>query len=521
MKKGFTLIELILSISLIVLVGVTTTVLVINHNKNKEIKILQENSKKLENALNVYLDSHPEVLTNLEDNAKAAIVTLETLKDEGLISKNMDVNYKNEYFLLSNAKLLDSEDDTSNSVDCANNVVAIEIFKKWDLSSEDGSKVMYVCPKNNLNQNNNLTVGVDELEKRVKALEKQANLQINFYKGATANNYVRLDVNNTKYISFPNNNKNLWRIVSYYGVVDENDGSFGNVGNTKLVYNQSININFKKLSYTFPSKDWTSYHKTALTNNANTPELDLNKLKIYTVSCSNNNYALYTDDNSTFYIYKYTTGTNTVNLLDFISSTNDPLKYFEDNYFSCFSEFNESDKEKDSVLFSLQYPDIVGNLLLNQNNNYYIYSIGNNNYFYRNILKDMYNNMTNKGLIEYYPYYHTSSTSYANECITNYGNVNMSYIGNITYDEYIKTINNNNTSWLSYYKNIHSLFVSWVDDGMTYYSNVVCGSVSASNATVIPVVTLKTGVKIKKDTSCSNSMEAGSISCPYILDYVD
>ena len=178
-KRGFTLIEIIICISLIVIIGVSATVVVLKANKTKEINILKANEKKLENALQVYVSNHKEITTNLNNNAKAALVTLETLKNEGLIKDDMKVDYKENYFMLSNAVLA-----PAGKYDCENNVIGIEVFKKWDLKELDGSKVIYICPRDNgVSSNNAITNKEDYVAK-----------------GENPKNFVKI-------------NERLWRIV--------------------------------------------------------------------------------------------------------------------------------------------------------------------------------------------------------------------------------------------------------------------------------------------------------------------
>lgn len=178
-KRGFTLIEIIICISLIVIIGVSATVVVLKANKTREISILKANEKKLENALQVYVSNHKEITTNLNNNAKAALVTLETLKNEGLIKDDMKVDYKENYFMLSNAVLA-----PAGKFDCENNVIGIEVFKKWDLKELDGSKVIYICPRDNgVSSNNAITNKEDYVAK-----------------GENPKNFVKI-------------NERLWRIV--------------------------------------------------------------------------------------------------------------------------------------------------------------------------------------------------------------------------------------------------------------------------------------------------------------------
>lgn len=152
-KKGFTLIEIIVCIVLITLIS-TISIIIINNKKQQSL--LEKYSSKFENALQVYLSNHEEIAYNLENNAKAAAVTLEVLKNEGLIDKNIKgLNYKKNYFLLSNAKLLNEE--SVDKTNCDNDVVGVEVFAKWDLEKDDiGNKVIYICPQNNSSDNQNI-----------------------------------------------------------------------------------------------------------------------------------------------------------------------------------------------------------------------------------------------------------------------------------------------------------------------------------------------------------------------------
>ena len=178
-KRGFTLVEIIICISLIVIIGVSATVVVLKANKTREINILKANEKKLENALQVYVSNHKEITTNLNNNAKAALVTLEALKNEGLIKDDMKVDYKENYFMLSNAVLA-----PAGKYDCENNVIGIEVFKKWDLKELDGSKVIYICPRDNGVSSNNVIINKEDY----------------VAKGENPKNFVKI-------------NERLWRIV--------------------------------------------------------------------------------------------------------------------------------------------------------------------------------------------------------------------------------------------------------------------------------------------------------------------
>lgn len=181
-KHGFTLIEIIICIILITSISVGTTIVVIKNNEKKEQNTLKKYETTFDNALEVYLSNHEEITNNLNNYAKSAAVTLEVLKNDGLISDDLDIDYKNNYYLLSNAQLLNNGETTD--IDCANDVVGIEIFKKWDLSEyEEGKKVIYICPKNNISSFTNTNIILQEK-----------------YSGSDPNNYIKIE-------------NVLWRIV--------------------------------------------------------------------------------------------------------------------------------------------------------------------------------------------------------------------------------------------------------------------------------------------------------------------
>ena len=114
-KKGFTIIEIIAVIAIIGIIGVSGTVLVIKGRENSLNKKRNEAFKVFDNALDVYLSNHSDILTNLEDNVEGAVVTFEVLKNEGLVPDNVldpetnkVVDYKNNYYVLSDAVMLEN-----------------------------------------------------------------------------------------------------------------------------------------------------------------------------------------------------------------------------------------------------------------------------------------------------------------------------------------------------------------------------------------------------------------------------
>lgn len=161
-KKGFTLIEIICVIILITVVSVGVTVVVIKNNNEKVANILENNSSKFQDALEVYLSTHKEVINNVNENAKGAIVTLEVLKNEGLIEDNLEINYKKNYYLLSNA-IIDVQAKTN--IDCDSNQVSLAMIESWNV---DTDKVVYICPKDS---STSTTVTIEGLQSQIDSLK--------------------------------------------------------------------------------------------------------------------------------------------------------------------------------------------------------------------------------------------------------------------------------------------------------------------------------------------------------------
>lgn len=233
-KKGFTLIEIIVCIILIVVIG-TGSVVGINYAKNSSTTTKQEKFyKQFDEALEVYLSEHPEIYKNLEENVEGAIVTLEVLKNEGLVKDNQKdpitkepLDYKNNYYVLADAVLL--EDPSGVTENTCDGQVSLEVIKRWEIlsGSVDTSKVMYICPKSDEPDSGD-TDETEELKKRIESLEKAiSNLNLG------TNNWVLFDVdtNNSKTAYFPSEDQDLWKIVS------------SNAYEMKLVYSNYVNSN--------------------------------------------------------------------------------------------------------------------------------------------------------------------------------------------------------------------------------------------------------------------------------------
>lgn len=212
-KRGFTLIEIIVCIALLSIIGTSLTVSIVNINNKNENKVLEKNSDDFTTALNIYLATHEEVIDSITNDVEGAVISLELLKNEGLIVDNLNIDYKENYFLLSDAVLLDN---SSNGESACSGRISISTIKSWELDKYDSSDVLYICPKNN---NMGTSINNNVISSGYVA------------KGENPNNWVKFEVtsDNTKKAYFPNDSdKDLWRILR----VTED-------GNIKLIYGKS------------------------------------------------------------------------------------------------------------------------------------------------------------------------------------------------------------------------------------------------------------------------------------------
>ena len=93
--------------------------------------ILKINTNKFNEALKVYLTDH-EITNEVEE-----IISLNTLKEEGLINDNLNINYEKNYYRVS--KLSDSELECQNGMN-------FSAVTNW-LNNKDKSNEIYFCEK--------------------------------------------------------------------------------------------------------------------------------------------------------------------------------------------------------------------------------------------------------------------------------------------------------------------------------------------------------------------------------------
>lgn len=520
-KKGFTMIELVVSIAIITLVGATTTLIIINNNKNKEIKTLKNNSTKLYEALQVYLETNKDVINNVNKNAKGAIITLETLKNEGLIKNDLNVDYKKKYYLITNAVMAPSNEQ----INCEKDQVELSIVESWNV---DTDKVIYICSNNNTYDDSSLQDTISslqqtiiEMQDKLSSYEITQNNKTTTFTGNNANNYVKFPVitgnneNNLLYFG-EGNDKDLWRLYSYKGI----DGSPSSM---KLIYNTNVKvkdrlsvINWQRSSDRLVVETDSSNCDFFQSYNGRKKYYKILRNDIYEVDGSAcyeresnvSGYYYYKVNNE---IYKGHSGMDYkiwYNGIDYYKATK--LTSFDASTVYCkirtgssnkykykskdgiTSEELEDDNNFTSLYNKIEYKDWIAD-----NSNYYI---NYNSYSAYNISLDLTNKVQRKvGIIS------------SAEIISTKAN-NSSWLLDIMKNRILGKTEYDLKKGITFVDENFSLVKTLSDD---------CdkGKCDGGALEYVPVVTLKQGVKFIKDPNCSQTSTPGSKNCPYLLNY--
>ena len=453
-KKGFTLVEIIICLVLLTVVGTGTTVAVVTMTNKSESNVLEKNNDDFENALNIYLETHNEVIDNLYNNVEGAVVSLELLKNEGLIDDNLNIDYKKNYFVLSDAVLLSEGKETCNGQ------VSIKTIKSWDLSKYNTDDIIYICPKKGSTSdgttiNNVVYVAEGNFQTTT------SNVLTNGYvaKGENPNNWVKFEVKaeNNEWVWFPNDSdKDLWRIIN----INTN-------GEIKLIYNKYISV-----------------------NNSKNPNLKDGK-------CING---------------KYLTKYERIGKNDWYKSTEELIS---DWYFGCTNErvtdkihFAQdiipeimNRKVETDLKFVSSYDVSIEN---HSSLKYHIYAaIKNNNY----IKKERYYWKISLDDIELDSFTELEKGTF--NMYTLNSNYYEGYIGNLNFVEYKNSIDSFNTTYILN-QGISSEKEVYLD-GIDYHIKY------SDFSYYYPVITLKSNIKIKDFNNCSNGKVRGSKDCLFEL----
>lgn len=147
MKKGFTLIEIIISISLILIIGIITTSIIVNNKNNSNLESITKQVLEAANLfVNKEIDEHGYTYKNgILNGAKGVQLSVQNLVDKGYLEESL-------------AKALETEtkdDSSSLYVLAAVNIYEnnkslcgdglINFTPKWDIDSDDP---IYLCEYN-------------------------------------------------------------------------------------------------------------------------------------------------------------------------------------------------------------------------------------------------------------------------------------------------------------------------------------------------------------------------------------
>ncbi len=88
-KKGFTLVEVIVSLALLSLIGVAVGISLNKIFKNQEIKSYNEYVEKVKSSAILYANNTVDIINDLNSNYSYKVVTIKELVDKGYINKNL------------------------------------------------------------------------------------------------------------------------------------------------------------------------------------------------------------------------------------------------------------------------------------------------------------------------------------------------------------------------------------------------------------------------------------------------
>ena len=88
-KKGFTLVEVIVSLALLSLIGVAVGISLNKIFKNQEVKNYDEYVEKVKSSALLYANNTVDIINKLNSNYSFTVVTIKELVDKGYINKNL------------------------------------------------------------------------------------------------------------------------------------------------------------------------------------------------------------------------------------------------------------------------------------------------------------------------------------------------------------------------------------------------------------------------------------------------
>lgn len=241
-KRGFTLIEIIICLVLIVGIGSISLISVLNNN-NDDNKI-KELTRKIVDAANVYISVEKDGNGNTYQNGilkggKGIYISLETLEDKGYLDSSIvsDLKRETQKEIKDLMLLAVNAVNNENSELCKNNLISFNA--SW-ISDNDGK---YLCPYSktegtsksilsSMLENNEIRLNIPDLDnyqdsdKGLYILMDDVANSIYYY-GKVDNNYIKF-------------NDELWRIIRLNG-----DGTL------KIILDDIIDVELEKGNLVF------------------------------------------------------------------------------------------------------------------------------------------------------------------------------------------------------------------------------------------------------------------------------
>ena len=144
-KKGFTLVEIIICISLLVVIGVGSFISIRVVSNKIKLDKLEKMQDKIMDAVEVYIEKNKTVKNQLYDNKNGVVIPLNLLQNEGLIDLKGVINEKSDDYVV--AVLGDTEPNECQSP---------YIKGSWQINND--SAPIYICTKSDGSGSNLATI---------------------------------------------------------------------------------------------------------------------------------------------------------------------------------------------------------------------------------------------------------------------------------------------------------------------------------------------------------------------------
>jgi len=237
-KRGFTLIEIIISISLLTLIGVGSFFSIRLVNKNIRINRLEQITDKALTAAETYIETNKKTYNELYKKQNSVMIPLNVLVDEGLLNlDNTDIkksDYENEYVIT----MLTEEQNSGECID-------VRSVTSWN---ENMNEPIYICTDEK--GNSNLAILSSSEIGNLNITQKERF----YFRGSNPLNYIQLkgDTSKTYRILYVDKDDTLTII---------NNGTFSNTIKNASI-NQTCFSESSKVGYCNANNDKLYYAQT-------------------------------------------------------------------------------------------------------------------------------------------------------------------------------------------------------------------------------------------------------------------